>query len=154
MRNTSLIYIYISRMQSSVQTQWVELGREVPMQESKGTQFRLREGPRRVLVFRPLQTISNIIDGCHIKETRESFYQPLSPHSDQSLTCSGGSLLFKLRGFSLVLDKETGQAQGGRDSSSQDISISLWGDTRGLWIQSHLVLQHLLFNNIIGTVHD
>ena len=68
-RNTSLIYIYISRMQSSVQTQWVELGKEVPMQESKGTQFRLREGPRRVLVFRPLQTISNIINGCHIKET-------------------------------------------------------------------------------------
>ena len=88
-RNTSLIYIYISRMQSSVQTQWVELGKEVPMQESKGTQFRLREGPRRVLVFRPLQTISNIIDGCHIKETRESFYQPFSPRSDQSLTCSG-----------------------------------------------------------------
>ena len=113
MRNTSLIHIYISRMQSSVQAQWVELGKEVPMQESKGTQLWLREGPRRVLVFRPLQTIGNIIDGGHIKETRESFYQPLSPHSDQSLTCSEGSLLFKLRGFSLVLDKETGQAQGG-----------------------------------------
>ena len=76
-------------MQFSVQTQWVELGKEVPMQESKGTQFWLREGPRRVLVVRPLQAISNIIDGCHIKETRESFYQPLSPCSDQSLTCSG-----------------------------------------------------------------
>ena len=83
------------------------------MQESKGTQLWLREGPRRVLVFRPLQTIGNIIDGGHIKETRESFCQPLSPHSDQSLTCSGGSLLFKLRGLSLVLDEETGQAQGG-----------------------------------------
>ena len=30
--NTSLIYIYILRMQSSVQAQGVELGKEVPMQ--------------------------------------------------------------------------------------------------------------------------
>ena len=33
--NTSLIYIYILRMQSSVQAQGVELGKEVPMQVSK-----------------------------------------------------------------------------------------------------------------------
>ena len=65
----------------------------------------------------------------------------------------GGSLLLKLLGLSLVLKKQD-KAKEERDSSSQDISISLWGDTRGLWIQSHLVLQHLLFNNIIGTVHD
>ena len=83
------VELYILRMQSSVQAQWVELGKEVPMQKSKGTQFWLREGPRRVLVFRPLQTIGDIIDGRHIKETRESFYQPLSPRSDQSLKCSG-----------------------------------------------------------------
>ena len=30
--NTSLIYIYILRMQSSVEAQGVELGKEVPMQ--------------------------------------------------------------------------------------------------------------------------
>ena len=59
--NTSLIYIYILRMQSSVQAQGVELGKEVPMQVSKGTQLRLMEGPRRVLVLRPLQTFGNII---------------------------------------------------------------------------------------------
>lgn len=41
-----------------------------------------------------------------------------------------------------------------RDFSFQGISISLWGDTRRWWTQSHLILQHLLFNNIIGTVHD
>ena len=58
--NTSLIYIYILRMQSSVQAQWVELGKEVPMQVSKGTQLWLMEGPRRVLVLRPLQTLGNI----------------------------------------------------------------------------------------------
>ena len=80
-RNTSFIYIYISRMQFSVQTQWVELGKEVPRQESKGTQFWLREGPRRVLVFRPLQTISNNIDGGHIKETRGRAFTSLSVHA-------------------------------------------------------------------------
>ena len=66
--NTSLIYIYILRMQSSVQAQGLELGKEVPMQVSKGTQLRLMEGPRRVLVLRPLQTFGNVIDGCHIEE--------------------------------------------------------------------------------------
>lgn len=70
--NTSLIYIYILRMQSSVQAQWVELGKEVPMQVSKGTQFWLMEGPRRVLVLRPLQTYGNIIDGCHIEEAGQA----------------------------------------------------------------------------------
>ena len=70
--NTSLIYIYILRMQSSVQAQGVELGKEVPMQVSKGTQLRLMEGPRRVLVLRPLQTFGNIIDGCHIEEAGQA----------------------------------------------------------------------------------
>ena len=70
--NTSLIYIYILRMQSSVQAQGVELGKEVPMQVSKGTQLRLMEGPRRVLVLRPLQTFSNIIDGCHIEKAGQA----------------------------------------------------------------------------------
>ena len=59
-------------MQFSVQTQWVELGKEVPMQVSKGTQLRLMEGPRRVLVLRPLQTFGNIIDGCHIEEAGQA----------------------------------------------------------------------------------
>ena len=70
--NTSLIYIYILRMQSSVQAQWVELGKEVPMQVSKGTQLWLMEGPRRVLVLRPLQTFGNIIQGCQIKEAGQA----------------------------------------------------------------------------------
>lgn len=114
MRNTSLIYIYISRMQSSVQAQWIELGKEVPMQESKGTQFWLREGPRRVLVFRPLQTIGNIIDGRHIKETRESFHKPLRPHSYQSLTCSGEVYLKTSELlFSPILRNRTGPRRRG-----------------------------------------
>ena len=70
--NTSLIYIYILRMQSSVQAQGVELGKEVPMQVSKGTQLRLMEGPRRVLVLRPLLSFGNIIDGCHIEEAGQA----------------------------------------------------------------------------------
>ena len=34
--NTSLIYIYILRMQSSVQAQWVELGKEGPHAGEQG----------------------------------------------------------------------------------------------------------------------
>ena len=44
-RDTSLIYIYILRMQSSVQAQRVGLGMEVYMQKSKWTKFWLVEDP-------------------------------------------------------------------------------------------------------------
>ena len=51
------------------------------MQVSRGSQLWYMEGPRGVLVLRPLQTIGNIFDGYHIKEIRGTFHQPLSPRS-------------------------------------------------------------------------
>ena len=45
-RNISLIYIYVLRMQSSVRAQWVELGNEILRQVSRGSQFWYMGGPR------------------------------------------------------------------------------------------------------------
>ena len=42
------------------------------MKANKGTQLWLMEGPRRVLVLRPLQTFGNIIQGCQIKEAGQA----------------------------------------------------------------------------------
>ena len=45
-RDISLIYIYVLRMQSSVRAQWVELGNEILRQVSRGSQFWYMGGPR------------------------------------------------------------------------------------------------------------
>ena len=44
-RNISLIYIYVLRMQSSVRAQWVELGNEIFTQLSRGSLFWDMGGP-------------------------------------------------------------------------------------------------------------